>query len=161
MEGDRSSYGTGLARITDVRLSRTDGRPFTWIDGGEEVLLTLRIEAHAIIDAGVAGFILKDRLGQSLLGDNTVDLYLEKPVTIREGDVAEARFRFLMPLLASGSYSICPAFASGTQENHVQHHWIHDALLFDVHAPRQMGATILSGAQERSIELVAAATDRL
>ncbi len=33
-----------------------------------------------------------------------------------------------MPLLRAGEYTINAALATGTQENHVQQHWIHDAL---------------------------------
>jgi lipopolysaccharide transport system ATP-binding protein len=35
-----------------------------------------------------------------------------------------------MPRLPVGDYSITVAIANGSQENHVQHHWIHDALIF-------------------------------
>ena len=39
-------------------------------------------------------------------------------------------FKFNMPILPPGDYSIGTAFANGTQNDHVQHHWIHDALVF-------------------------------
>jgi lipopolysaccharide transport system ATP-binding protein len=35
-----------------------------------------------------------------------------------------------MPVLPSGDYSVDVALANGTQENHTQQHWIHDALTF-------------------------------
>ena len=35
-----------------------------------------------------------------------------------------------MPILPVGNYSITAAIANGTQEDHIQHHWIHDAILF-------------------------------
>jgi lipopolysaccharide transport system ATP-binding protein len=34
-----------------------------------------------------------------------------------------------MPVLPSGDYSVTVALAEGTQEDHVQHHWVHDALI--------------------------------
>ena len=45
-----------------------------------------------------------------------------------------ARFDFRMPVLPSGDYSIAVALADGSQESHVQHHWVHDALIVRVHA---------------------------
>jgi lipopolysaccharide transport system ATP-binding protein len=39
-------------------------------------------------------------------------------------------FGFTMPILKKGDYSVCAAIAEGTQENHVQLHWMHDALMF-------------------------------
>ena len=41
----------------------------------------------------------------------------------------DAQFAFTMPILAAGEYTIGAAIADGTQLHHVQHHWIHDALL--------------------------------
>ncbi|MPM15358.1 hypothetical protein SDC9_61727 [bioreactor metagenome] len=34
-----------------------------------------------------------------------------------------------MPVLAAGTYSFATAVAEGTQEDHVQHQWRHDALI--------------------------------
>jgi lipopolysaccharide transport system ATP-binding protein len=35
-----------------------------------------------------------------------------------------------MPILPTGDYSIDVALASGSQDDHTQQHWIHDALTF-------------------------------
>ena len=51
----------------------------------------------------------------------------------REATLA-AEFKFELPLLASGEYTIDAAIADGTQENHVPHHWIYDAQTFRVDA---------------------------
>ena len=45
-----------------------------------------------------------------------------------------ARFEFRLPILPTGDYSITVAVADGTQESHVQQHWMHDALMIKVHA---------------------------
>ena len=34
-----------------------------------------------------------------------------------------------MPILPIGKYTFSAAIAEGTQNDHVQHHWIHDALM--------------------------------
>ena len=34
-----------------------------------------------------------------------------------------------MPVLRVGDYSISAAIADGAQDDHVQHHWVHDALM--------------------------------
>jgi lipopolysaccharide transport system ATP-binding protein len=36
---------------------------------------------------------------------------------------------FSMPILPRGDYCIAAAVATGTQENHRQHHWVHDAMI--------------------------------
>jgi lipopolysaccharide transport system ATP-binding protein len=53
-----------------------------------------------------------------------------------------ARFEFVLPNLASGRYSVTTAIASGTLDVHVQHHWLHDALLFDVHSRHRNGVMV-------------------
>ena len=41
-----------------------------------------------------------------------------------------AVLEFVMPVLQPGDYAMSVALADGTQQQHVQHHWIHDALVF-------------------------------
>ena len=56
--------------------------------------------------------------------------YNEKSIYCDEGQELQADFVFYMPLLPSGHYSITVAIANGSQEIHLQHHWIHDAVFF-------------------------------
>ena len=39
-----------------------------------------------------------------------------------------------MPVMPVGDYSISVAIAEGTQQEHIQHQWINDALIFKVHS---------------------------
>lgn len=41
-----------------------------------------------------------------------------------------AELEFVMPILQPGDYALSVALAEGTQQQHVRHHWIHDALAF-------------------------------
>jgi lipopolysaccharide transport system ATP-binding protein len=72
---------------------------------------------------------VKDRLGQRLFGDNT-HLTYEDVIEGVADDQFRASFQFRMPVLPAGAYSIDTAVASGTQEDHTQQHWVHDALQF-------------------------------
>lgn len=78
----------------------------------------------------IIGFYVKDRLGQTLFGDNTYLTYIQNPVTCAAGKTLTAQFSFQMPRLAAGDYSLTAAVAEGSQESHIQHHWIHDAIVF-------------------------------
>jgi lipopolysaccharide transport system ATP-binding protein len=55
-------------------------------------------------------------------------------VSVKAREQFEALFKFRMPILPMGDYSICVAVAEGTQMEHLQHHWIHDAILFKSHS---------------------------
>ncbi|SOE80817.1 ABC-type polysaccharide/polyol phosphate transport system, ATPase component [Caballeronia arationis] len=127
-EPQAASFGRGDARIIAVELVDEEDVPLAWVVGGEAVTLRITAEIHEPIDAPIVGFFLNDPIGQPLFGDNTYLTYRGKRLTGGEGDVVVARFRFVMPILPEGDYSINAAIAEGTQENHVQLHWIHDAL---------------------------------
>jgi lipopolysaccharide transport system ATP-binding protein len=127
---DASSFGKGHAQISNVQFLNMQGDPLIWIVGGEEVVLRVEALAHSALDSPIIGFHIKDRLGQALFGDNTYLSYVESPIICQKGEYLSAEFHFLMPRLASGNYSVSVAIADGSQHDHVQHHWIHDALYF-------------------------------
>ena len=127
---DAASFGMGGAQIHDVRLLDENENALAWIVGGEKVTLRIIIRAYQDLDSPIIGFIVKDRLGQALFGDNTFLSHPERRVPCQGGGALQADFVFFMPLLPAGEYSITIAIANGTQETHEQHHWIHDAVLF-------------------------------
>jgi lipopolysaccharide transport system ATP-binding protein len=131
---ETASFGTGGATIVSVEMLDVNGAQCVWIVGGEKVALVIRCKASNDIDSAIVGFYLKDSLGQYLFGDNTYLTYKSDPVTISSGQLFAAQFGFYMPLLAVGEYSIDVAIAEGTQEDHIQHRWVHDALVFKSHS---------------------------
>ena len=131
---DRSDFGTGNATILSARLFAPDGREISWVVGGEDIILEIRCLANKEILRPIIGFQIKDRLGQVIFADNTFITYQFHPVRVNKGDEMTAKFEFRFPVLPSGDYSLSPAIAEGTQENHIQHHWIHDALMIRVHS---------------------------
>ncbi|TAM64374.1 MAG: ABC transporter ATP-binding protein [Rhodanobacter sp.] len=128
-----SEFGTGAARIVGVQLLDGEGKAHRLIAGGEVADLAIDVEVLEAIGAPIFGFYVKDRLGQRIFGDNTYVSYRERPVQAQPGIRLRAHFRFRMPVLPSGDYSVDVALATGTQENHTQQHWIHDAINFKAH----------------------------
>jgi lipopolysaccharide transport system ATP-binding protein len=128
-------FGSGKATITDVSLRRSDGRELNLIEGGEQVQVVVRARANSAIENPILGFQVKDRLGQPIFGDNTYLSYRDAPQALAAGQMIEAKFVFELPFLKSGDYAVTAAIASGTIESHVQHHWLHDSMLFRVHSP--------------------------
>ena len=131
---EQSEFGTGSARIVSVRFLDSEGNPLSWFVGGEGVILEIRCVSHKEMLRPIVGFQFKDRLGQVLFSDNTFLTYRLNSKSVREGAEIVARFEFRLPILPSGDYSVSPAIAEGTQEEHVQHHWVHDALMIRVHS---------------------------
>ncbi|MDD3354506.1 ABC transporter ATP-binding protein [Zoogloea sp.] len=127
---EAASFGKGGAQIVDVAFLDQNGAALNWVVGGELVTLVVSARTHEPLSSPSIGFFIKDRLGQALFGDNTFLVYSEQPVSCDAGVVLQAQFTFLMPILPMGDYTINVALADGTQDDHVQHHWIHDAVPF-------------------------------
>jgi len=127
-----STFGTGGAEILNVSFTNARGRQLTVCEGGADVVVKVTAKAIHDVDLPIIGFIIKDRLGQPLIGGNTYHSYKETPVRVAAGKRVEAAFHFKLPILAVGDYSIVAAVANGTLHEHVQLHWMHDAVLFKV-----------------------------
>lgn len=131
---DAPWFGERGASIADVRLLDTAQAPLSALEGGEEVILQVTCRAEKDLFQPIVGFYVRDRLGQNLFGDNTYLTYRLDPVSVPAGSDFVTRFRFQLPYLPSGDFSVTVAVAEGTQSDHVQHHWIEDALFFKVHS---------------------------
>lgn len=129
-------FGERGGSIVGVELQTPTGAPLASLEGGEEVVLKVNCRAERDLGPIIVGFFVKDRLGQNLFGDNTYLTYRLDPAaaSAAAGATFAARFHFQMPYLPSGDFAVTVALAEGSQTDHVQHHWIDDALFFKVHA---------------------------
>lgn len=128
MSAGMASFGNGGVSLSRVVLEDEKGNHLSWIVGGEPVQLVVEGIANQFLERVVVGFTLKDRLGQYLFGDNTYLTYIESPKSIARGENFRSCFRFVMPILRAGDYSIDVAVADGSQVDHVQQLWVNDAL---------------------------------
>ena len=152
----QESFGQGGGSITQAVLRDAQGRALRWVIGGEPVSLRVECHANRPMQGPIVGFLLKDRLGQTLFGDNT--FLTRHDLTLDAGQAFTAEFNFVMPTLPRGQYSIALALAEGTQQDHVQHQWIHDALLIESHSSSESTGLVgipmhyiaLQGAEEHS-----------
>jgi len=124
-------WSTGVAEIKRVSITRADGRDGVAFQGGERITLSIEAAAYKQVERPIIGFLLKDRLGQALFGHNTFDEKVPSE-PLPGGSNVRAEFVFRLPLLPNGDYSITAAFADGDLLDHVQHHWLHDAVLLSV-----------------------------
>lgn len=152
---DSDSFGAGGARIRDVYMEDVQaGGRLTWVVGGELVRLVICAEALADLDSVILGFDLKDRLGQTVFGDNTFLTYISEPQFVAAGQIVSASFEFRMPVMRGGDYAITAAIATGTQSTHVQHHWIHEAMILRAQPGRACFGAV--GLPMRKIEITIA-----
>ncbi len=148
---DADCFGDGSASITGVQLLNEKLEPLSWVVGGDRVRLKIEGVAHKYLDSLIVGFFVKDRLGQNLFGDNSFISYMDDPVAIHSGEKFNGYFDFYMPILPVGEYSVSVAVANGSQDEHQQCCWIHDALFFESHSSSK--ATGLVGVPMLNISL--------
>lgn len=127
-----NSFGSGGAAVVDAGVWDAEtGQRLPKMSDGQIIDLRIFVRADEAIDQPIFGFYIKDRLGQNLLGENSAtDEALS--VSLMSGEYVSASFRFAWPALATGSYALTVAIADGVMDDHIQRHWLHDAVIFDV-----------------------------
>ncbi len=122
--------GTGEATVMELALLNEAGECVEVVDVGSPVTLAVKVAVHVPIPRLVLGYMIKDRLGQSIYGTNTN--HLNMPLLgVNSGEVITFRFCFNADL-GPGSYSISVALTS--TENHLDNNyeWRDLALVFHV-----------------------------
>jgi lipopolysaccharide transport system ATP-binding protein len=122
--------GTGEATLASIQLLNSEKQSIEFVDVGEDVELEVRVQVNANIPQLVFGYMIKDRLGQSVFGTNT---WHTKQVLLaaKAGSTIEYRVAFTMNL-GPGSYSI--AIALHSHDVHVinNYEWRDLACVFHV-----------------------------
>jgi lipopolysaccharide transport system ATP-binding protein len=131
---ETKGWETGVAKIKSVTLINRDHPTQTFFEGGERVSMRIEVQATQALDQPIIGFLLRDRLGQDLFGENTLRIdQLENSITpILAGESATAVFDFTLPYLPNGQYAVACSIADGDLHDNTQHHFIHDALIVTV-----------------------------
>ncbi|MEX3605449.1 MAG: ABC transporter ATP-binding protein [Burkholderia sp.] len=131
---DAKNFGLGGAAVEYVRIEDGAGAPLNWVVGGEVVCVHVSVRALQEMARVIVGFIVRDRLGQNLFGDNTYLTTLPEPFAVAADECFTVKFMFRMPILPLGDYSVSVAIADGSQAEHVIHQWLHDAILLKSHS---------------------------
>ena len=138
----QTTSGTGQARIETIELRDASGEVAECFDVGQPVHLHVGIALHADLPELVMGYMIKDRLGQTIFGTNTHHLGIELR-QLKQGEKLTLDFSF--PLnVGPGAYSVTTALH--TADNHLvdNFEWRDLALLFtviNIHHPSFVGTS--------------------
>jgi lipopolysaccharide transport system ATP-binding protein len=148
-----NGWKTGEGEIVGIEFEtveseREHGSPLV---GGEIVKMSIYALAHNELDRPILGFIVRDKLGQDLFGENTLSFTNLTPLNINSGERFKADFIFKLPMLPSGDYSVLASLANGDIVNHIQHHWLHNALILKVTSSEVRWGIV--GAEIKGIEV--------
>lgn len=127
-----SGWKTGEGEIISVKLQSELGADEIIFKGGETITLTISAKANKFIERPIIGFLVRDRLGQDLFGENSLRFTSVNHVSVPKDQVVSCTFEFALPMLPNGQYAIMASFAEGDLINNVQHHWLHEALILNV-----------------------------
>ena len=94
---DATSFGKGGGNITSVQLLDVSGSALAWVVGGENVRLKVRCHAHVDLFSPIVGFYCKDRLGQTLFGDNTLNFSPTPPWPLFRVKISKPSLNFRCP----------------------------------------------------------------
>lgn len=125
-------WNTGAAEILNLTLTSRfsdSGEIFT---GGELVRIAIVAIAYRDLFNPILGFIVKDRLGQDLFGENTLPFSANKSTPVKAGQKFRGEFDFWLPMLPNGQYAIMGSVAEGDLYKNTQHHYLHDAYILNV-----------------------------
>ncbi|MBM2765829.1 ABC transporter ATP-binding protein [Burkholderia anthina] len=122
--------GTGEAVIDAVELLDESGQPIEVAGVGQPVALCVKVRCVEAIPELVVGYMIKDRLGQTVFGTNTYHLK-QVLVGLDAGQTIELRFEFTANL-GVGSYSVAVALHTGDAHLANNYQWRDRALVFNV-----------------------------
>lgn len=131
-----SGWTTDQATITDAVLLNSEGIQLCGLEGGEDVCLTITARANSELSSPILGFMVRDRLGQDLFGENTLNIIGRNNQTANKGDYITATFQFKMPMLPNGEYAVTISVADGSLEDNIQHEYLHEALILNFHSSK-------------------------
>jgi lipopolysaccharide transport system ATP-binding protein len=125
-------WKTGQADIVSVTLARVSPGQEGAFEGGERVRMIVCARAHVQLKNPILGFLVRDRLGQDLFGENTLPFTNRVSTPIGSGTTFQGVFEFTLPMLPNGQYAVMASVADGDAYENFQHHWMHDALIINV-----------------------------
>jgi len=126
----QTQSGSGEIKIQHVEILNESGVSVNSINVGQKITLKIIICAYENVPNIVIGYLIKDRLGQSIYGTNTHYLNQNIP-NIKEGKCHNHFFTFFANM-GEGSYSI--SVAVHRDENHIDknYDWQDLAMTFNV-----------------------------
>ncbi len=149
---EANGWKSGAGEILAVALTMVGGNAVGGeiLKGGELVKMRIEAIANEDMSSPILGFLVRDRLGQDLFGENTLPFTDKFPLPVLAGERFQSEFTFQLPMLPNGDYSVMTSLADGDLHNHVQHHWLHNSLILHVSSSKVRFG--LAGVEFKAIE---------
>jgi len=124
-------YGNRKAEILGIGLYDERGQRIHSAEGGQTILIRVSVFYHEDVPQPLIGFLIRNRLGLSLTGTNTLMEGCRIPPQAK-GSTCTAEFRLQLPLLSAGNYSFAFAVSEGTLDDYAVCDWIENAYVLEI-----------------------------
>jgi len=128
-----SYWGAGGATINDIELLDEGNTELNYIDGCGAVRFRIHCFTNIELLQPIIGINIRNSRGVELISENSYLSYIDDlPPKIDSNNKFYADFKFFLPYLPAGEYTLGAAIAEGTQDKYTQLHRRDDALKFSV-----------------------------
>ncbi len=122
--------GTSEAVVESIVLLNDESQAIEFVSVGEPVALRIQVKVYQNLPVLVLGYVIKDRLGQTVYGTNT--WHTQQEINdVAGGDLLTYTIRFPMDL-GPGTYSISTALVSTETHMANNYEWRDFACIFEV-----------------------------
>ncbi|MBP3736503.1 MAG: ABC transporter ATP-binding protein [Lachnospiraceae bacterium] len=128
---------SGSVRIIYCYFENAQGEAVSELTGGTSCRLVIVFETKEKLQRCIAGFVLQNRKGVSIINSNTLTVQGGKPFPVQAGSLCRTEFAMTFPVLYRDVYLVDCAVADGgsVMENEMKT-WIYGALSVTVHPPK-------------------------
>jgi lipopolysaccharide transport system ATP-binding protein len=126
----QTTSGTGEARVRSIELFNEQGQVAEFINVGEAVQLKVKVDIYRDLPELVFGYMIKDRLGQTIFGTNTHHLSFDLN-DLSAGEMLTLTFSFDANL-GPGTYAISTALHIADTHLAGNFEWKDLAMVFNV-----------------------------
>lgn len=123
-------FGTGRCEIISLEVLNKEEQKTGFVMPGETLILRPKIVSHDDVENPIVGIMMFDRLRVPIAGWNTAQYGHQLP-KFKKGQVIHVNFEIKWPHIKSDTYSLEPAIADGSQENHEMMDWIQAFMSID------------------------------
>ncbi|MDD3769158.1 MAG: ABC transporter ATP-binding protein [Sulfuricurvum sp.] len=125
------SFGEKKALIERIAFLDEQGRSVSALMQNSEVTFVCEFSTTIELKDVAIGVLFKDSLNNEILTFNSY-MYSQALHSVSAGSRIKTTIKFKVPKLHPREYAVTVALSEGTQLNHIQQHWIHEATTISI-----------------------------
>ena len=125
------SFGEKNALIEQIAFLNENGQSTSTLLQGANITFLCDFSTKINLNDVAIGVLFKDSLNNEILTFNSY-MYNNPLKSVVANTNTRARIKFKVPKIHPREYTVTVALSEGTQLNHIQQHWIHEAITVNV-----------------------------